>query len=312
MPTARSYLATVTVNGKVYAIGGIDNNGNYLNRVEVYNPATNNWSQAAPMPTARGSLAAAVDAQGNIYAIGGLVSTGGPPQILSTVEVYNPTTNSWGQARSMSLARYSLAAVTDAQGNIYAIGGISLNGINESVANTVEVYNPTISGWSMVANMLTGRFGLTAATDTQGNIYAMGGCCGGTNSAPAILSTVEVYSPATNSWSTAAPMPSARAFLAAALGAQGHISAIGGYNAVNFNNLNLNFSSPLNTVEVYNPTTSSWTTAANMPTARAGLVAGADAQGNIYAIGGLNSASMASSATERYSPPITVYVFIHQ
>src|SRR5260370_394304 len=56
-----------------------------------------------------------------------------------------------------------------------------------------------------------------------------------------------------SSWSTVAPMPTARQFLAAAAGADGRVYAIGG----------LQFGGgPLNTVEAYDPFTNIWSTVA--------------------------------------------------
>src|SRR5207247_2685806 len=82
-PTANYCLAVVTANGKIYASGGeaagpplkvkgkiYATIGPAVSTVEVYDPATNTWSAAAPMPTARSSLTAAT-VKGKIYAIGG-------------------------------------------------------------------------------------------------------------------------------------------------------------------------------------------------------------------------------------------------
>ncbi|MBJ7607865.1 MAG: hypothetical protein JF887_00325, partial [Candidatus Dormibacteraeota bacterium] len=49
-----------------------------------YTPSTNSWATVAPMPTARGFLAAATGPDGRIYAIGGY--KGG---YLTTVEAYD-------------------------------------------------------------------------------------------------------------------------------------------------------------------------------------------------------------------------------
>ncbi len=66
----------------------------------------------------------------------------------------------------------------------------------------------------------------------------------------------------------------------------------------------------LDTVEVYDPSTNTWSTAAaGMPTARKGLAA-ADANGLIYAVGGANSGGQILNATEQYSPPVTIYTFV--
>jgi len=69
MPTARHHLAAVAVNGKIYAIGGM-NSSSILNTVEVYDPSSSAWSTAASLFIGRSGLGAA-DANGFIYAIGG-------------------------------------------------------------------------------------------------------------------------------------------------------------------------------------------------------------------------------------------------
>ena len=296
----------------------------------------NTWSTVAPMPTARRFLAAAYG-NGNIYAIGGRGNNNGDNNGDNTVEVYNPGTNTWNSVAPMSTNRYGLAAVAVANGNIFAIGGVNNNNLSPNYLNTVEVYIPGTNTWGAVAPMSTARFGLAAAVDASGNIYAIGGYDGAANlstmelyssgtwfsAAPmptarrelaaavdangkiyaiggfngAALNTVEVYNPATNTWSTAAPMPTARYDLAAAVDAKGNIYAIGGYN-----------NGALNTVEVYNPATNTWSTAAPMPTAHDALAAANDGIGNIYAIGGSGSKGFLNTV-ERYSPPATLYTF---
>ena len=107
-------------------------------------------------------------------------------------------------------------------------------------------------------------------------------------SRPALASTRT-----TNSWSIVAPMPTARAYLAASLGLDGRIYAIGGYDGV---------SNTVNTVEAYNSKTNSWSTVAPMPTARYGLAASLGRDGRIYAIGGADSNDNLLNTVEAYTP----------
>ena len=62
LPTPRDHLATATVAGKVYAIGGrID--GDYsrnLAVVERYDPPTDRWTRVSNLPTARSGITTAV------------------------------------------------------------------------------------------------------------------------------------------------------------------------------------------------------------------------------------------------------------
>ena len=90
-------------------------------------------------------------------------------------------------------------------------------------------------------------------------------------------------------------MHTARAGLAAAVGSDGKIYAIGGWNTRTSDPI------ALATVEAYNPATNSWTTKRSMPTARYFLAAAADGS-KIYAIDGVDTTTNTVTATEAYTP----------
>jgi N-acetylneuraminic acid mutarotase len=105
MHVARSDLAAaIGVDGTVYAIGGIDASVTYLNDLEGYIPATNTWTTLASMRTARADLAAVRRPNGRIYAIGGqYYDSSNVQHVLSTVEVYWPSGNSWKRQLRLAL-----------------------------------------------------------------------------------------------------------------------------------------------------------------------------------------------------------------
>jgi N-acetylneuraminic acid mutarotase len=82
------------VNGKIYAIGGALTypGGPPLSTVEEYDPATDTWTRKADMPTARAYLSTSA-VNGKIYAIGGTLINPAWYRGISTVEEYNPATN---------------------------------------------------------------------------------------------------------------------------------------------------------------------------------------------------------------------------
>jgi N-acetylneuraminic acid mutarotase len=95
MNVARWDHAGVALNGKVYAIGGVNQTaGGFAvqNAVEEYDPGTDSWTLKAPLPTARTGLVA-VASGGRIYAIGGFDGT----QVVNIVESYDPVTDSWSR-----------------------------------------------------------------------------------------------------------------------------------------------------------------------------------------------------------------------
>ncbi len=63
MPNPRNHMGGVELNGKLYAIGGQhkgDEKTGAHKEVDVYDPLTNTWTQAAPMPRLIGHIAANV------------------------------------------------------------------------------------------------------------------------------------------------------------------------------------------------------------------------------------------------------------
>ncbi|GMQ82909.1 MAG: hypothetical protein BMS9Abin05_2375 [Rhodothermia bacterium] len=89
------------------------------------------------MPTARHSIATSV-ANGKICAIGG--STG---LVFSTVEEYDPATDTWTTKTSMPGPRTALSAST-VNGKIYAIGGTLTAPPPHPGVKTVEEYTPLV------------------------------------------------------------------------------------------------------------------------------------------------------------------------
>src|SRR3712207_5514515 len=118
----------------------------------------------------------------------------------------------------------------------------------------------------------------------NGRFYLVGGF----DHTPGSSSTLEVYNPATNTWTPRAPIPTA---LHGAAGSVigGRLYVVGGAGAGGL----------LNTVHIYNPGTNSWTTGAAMPTPRSFLGAAA-ANGILYAIGGNSGARLRTN--EAYTP----------
>jgi N-acetylneuraminic acid mutarotase len=96
-----------------------------------------------------------------------------------------------------------------------------------------------------------------------------------------------------NAWTTKAPMPAPRAWLATAV-ADNVLYAVGGDNT--------DISQyELGALEAYDPRTDSWTAKAPLPTVRAALAAAAIG-GVLYAIGGQNASSPYLSTLEAYNP----------
>ena len=197
LPAARSEVAAVALEGKVYVIGGLTPDGGISSKVEAYDPAEDSWEEAAALPVPLHHATAAV-VQGKLYVIGGFVRGFAP---TDSVFEYDPATDSWQSKKPMPTARGALSA-TALNGKIYAIGGVRGFGL-ENVA-ALEVYDPMSDTWESRSPMLRARDHLAAGA-VDGKIYAIGGRLRhnfGSN-----LNFNEEYDPTSDRWSMKAPLP---------------------------------------------------------------------------------------------------------
>ncbi len=193
--------------------------------------------------------------------------------------------------------RWTLAAATDLDGGVYAIGGS-----DEFARNTSTVWRFTgdQAGWMPVKSLPTARSALAATTGKDGKIYVLGGVSGSV-----ALGTLEAYDPGSDSWTSLPPMPTPRDWLAAATGTDGRIYAFGGQliQVTNSPDGGLVFAYPATAVvEVYDPVSQSWSSAASMPTARSALAAVLGPDGAFYVMGGETDLTTLTDVVEALLP----------
>ncbi len=287
MPTGRWDYYTCVVNEKIYAIGGAGPVWQALRTVEEYDPTTDTWTTKSEMSTARQGLSASV-VNGKIYTIGGGAASSAAyisVETCSTVEEYDPATDTWTTKSDMPTARgFHSANVVD--GKIYVIGGSHGSTPDRNHVRTVEVYDPATDTWTQKGD--TPRaIAAGSSSVVDGKIYVFGGYGGARR--------VHEYDPATDTWTAKSEMPTARHALSTSA-LDGKIYAIGGYIP------GVSDYWGVATVEVYDPATDTWTTAPDMPTARfAPRTSVVD--GKIYAIGGMGHwIESAYGTVEEYNP----------
>ncbi|MCL4429998.1 MAG: hypothetical protein M1167_04520 [Chloroflexi bacterium] len=290
MPTARGGVGIAVVNGKIYAIGGLNGNNQPVSTTEEYDPQTNGWTSEMPMPTPRSGFAIAVY-QNKIYCIGGTVGNG----YVGNNEVFDPVSNTWETKTSMPTPRADLSASVVGD-TIYLIGGKTYSNsypfFNETNIN--EAYNPANDSWSDKTPIPTPVQGYASAV-ANGKIYIMGGSLQSLSLENTLMTSAnQVYDPQNDSWSLAKNLPSAVSYGAAAATegfmAPASIYYIGGYSGGAFSSQ----------VQAYNFMNNSWSVVEPMPTARAYLGV-AEVNDVLYAIGGFDGTNWLDT-NEQYKP----------
>lgn len=215
--------------------------------------------------------------QQKIWVVGGYCEDGS----VADIEVLDPATNTWS-TNAYPFTAFGQAFVATPSGMIFAVGGLESC---QSQVTSVEEYNPSTGAVTPKAPVPTASYAPGAASTADGRIYVMGGCLppsadpGGPPAA--ILPTVQIYDPQTNTWSSGRSMPVPRYQFPAITAPDGKIYAIGGTDGER----------EWNRVDVYDPQTDSWVQAAPMPTARRCLAAVWAVNNTIYALGGLSGVS---------------------
>ena len=282
-----SFQETGLANGTTYFYSAFAHDGvpNYASGAQTGatpisgitgNPSA--WTVKTPSPIQRSHTTSSV-LNGKIYVVGGNHPT---LNLLDSLEIYDPATDSWSTGSPMLTPRANLTSAV-AGGKFYAIGG----GIG--VANVFEEYDPGTDSWTAKSSILVSTNIATSAS-VNGIIYVFedGG-------------NTQAYDPVMDSWSVKKAAPSPRGGMeATAVG--GKIYLIGG--AV----VSGSTSVASGLVEVYDPVLDSWETKNSLQLARFGHVV-TTVQGLVYVLGGLAvDFGPGQDFVEAYDPTLGTWV----
>ena len=201
----RKFMETVKC---VLAVGGWDG-VKPVNHVYAFVDSKQNWFPLKPMLTARYAHSV-VSCDGFVYVLGGRESN---TKLLSSVTRFDPTANVWQEAKPLPYL-VSSAAVCTFEGQIFVIGGISINGSVDSVLRFSTRYNV----WQKVASLRCSRGSCALVVDEK-FMYAIGGLRKSASKDDVTweyLDTMEIYCRETNTWKMGKDLLSRRAYGTAA------------------------------------------------------------------------------------------------
>jgi N-acetylneuraminic acid mutarotase len=221
------------------------------------------WRDEAPLPVARGEVAAAAMRTG-IAVVGGFLADG---RSSRRVDVYSPATDRWRRLRELPRAvNHTFAAAWG--GKLYAAGGYGATGRQR----TAWVF--AAGRWRPLPRL---PYGLAAggAAVVAGKLYLVGGVAGPRDRSVLVRRALVLDLAHPLRWRFA-PGPTGREHLAVTVAA-GSVYAIGGRSAGYDTNTRL--------VQSWRPGNPKWQTRAALPEARGGTGAAAIG-GTIVSVGG--------------------------
>jgi N-acetylneuraminic acid mutarotase len=267
LPELRFEGYAITLDGKVYYLGGITGAGGVptsatpSKRVDVFDPVTGTWAAGPPLPASAPAHHLAVAAVGaRIYVLGGftgIIGTNAPGQgFVPVATSYAFDGSTWTALADQPIAR-GAATAQAIGGVIYVAGG----GSDDTQTRTdLYAYDPASNSWRQRAPMPTSREHLASCAVNDKMIVA-GGWSG---SAKTTTPITEMYDPSTDRWTRLPDMPTSR-------GGLGGIALDGVCHFVGGERWDIPSPGTFAKNEGFDPAAGAWSVYTPMPTARHGI-----------------------------------------
>ncbi|WP_221030810.1 Kelch repeat-containing protein [Actomonas aquatica] len=154
MPAPRGAGGVTWGDGKLWYVGGINENRELAAELFAYDPKTDTWEEMPPMPTPRDHMRLEY-VDGALYALSGRKDD--MRFNLGQVERFDIATRTWSSRAPIPTPRGGFgSAVLD--GRIYTFGGEAV----WTCFETVEIYDPQTDTWSTGPSLPEARHGIIA------------------------------------------------------------------------------------------------------------------------------------------------------
>jgi WD40 repeat protein len=256
----KNHTATLLNDGRVLVTGG-DDKLTVTSSAEAFDPRSGGFKSVGGMIVPRAYHTATRLENGNVLIVGGsarIDSCGVPDSPLDSVEIFLPSRHKDGFRVGFFTAQEGRAAHTAILikhgRKVLITGGIDIDGKAEA---TAELYDTRTGLFTFTSTMMgSPRYGHTATLLTDGSVLITGGyaqissgAVGCDQSSQPPLSSAEIYSPKTDTFSpTRGLMIEARAFHTATRLANGQVLIVGGNTAGTLSDRDQD-----RTAEIYDP-----------------------------------------------------------
>lgn len=288
------HTATLLQDGKVLATGGHGFSGE-LASAEIYDSATGLWTVTGSLHTARRFHTATLLPNGKVLVTGGQRNDAS----LASAELYDPVSGTWSFTVSLSIARAYHTATLLTNGKVLVAGGSDGSGFS---LISSEIYDPATGIWASTGDLMHQRERHSATLLPSGRVLVAAGFSGAVFPFEGDLSTTELYDPTTETWTLTGGLHNGRYHHAAALINNGKVIIAGGLT-----HRNPLPDTVLNTAELYDVVSGTWTSTGPLAQARYFQTATTLPDDKVIVIGGTNFGSVLRSA-ETYDPASAVWI----
>jgi len=291
-PARRRWTRTGPIRGEFYsATGALLEDGRVLVvgstpgdpvNAELYDPVSNTWKVTGQMGRRRTFHSLRRLPDGRVMAAGGYFwdSLGNLQGVLET-EVFDPVTETWRDVGTLTSAALLPGLTVLEDGRVLVTG-------NQSV----QIFDPVSGMWTQTADLTFVREYHVASTLDDGRVLVAGGF---------ISPAAEIFDPFTESWSLTGPMTGFRLAPAVWLDSGGRVFFMGGFDR---------YSNVIDSAEMYDPASGTWTPVARMFRPRLAHGASHLPDGTLLITGGMPTLEIepyeGTTSVEIFRPPFIV------
>ncbi|HUY27651.1 MAG TPA: kelch repeat-containing protein [Candidatus Binataceae bacterium] len=260
MPRA-DQAAVALKDGRVLICGGTFNGeiDGVTPSAEIYDPLTHRFTPTGSMSVARMGQTATLLNDGRVLIAGGVENFGFRSE-LASAELYDPASRRFVPTGSMSVEREGHTATLLRDGRVLVAGG-SDNGAH--TLSSAEIYDPETGRWRLTGRMNVPREAQVAVRLGSGQVLMAAGGRGDMPGGYIAYQNAEIFDPGAGKFhSLAARMKSDRVGAAAVLLGDGRALIVGGKTGrilIGFHAQSLYWFTPLNTAEIFDPETATFT-----------------------------------------------------
>jgi hypothetical protein len=277
------HCAALLQDGRVLIAGGDDGNGTLFTDAELFDPATQSFVAASDLNQGRTGASVTSLPNGMVLIAGGQDAAG---TLLGSAELYDPVTGNFTLSGNMNVPRSQHTATLLSNGKVLLVG-------SSGDTSSAELFDPVTGRFEATGSLSQSRSHHTATLLPSGKVLVLGGTQmmmpvgGGASSAPVSLNSAEIYDPAKGTFQTAGQLLIARDSHSATLLTNGTVLVSGGY----VHGFDGDADPTWNTIfgaELFDPATSTSTTAASLNADRAEHTATLLNNGQVLITGGIS------------------------
>ncbi len=279
--------------GIVYVMGGYPTTaGSSVPNSGAYNTSSGDWAVLDPMPRGARGNTGAMGLDGLVYVFSGWNNTAGA--LVPETQIFDPVTGTWSLGADIPIPVWNAAAATGSDGRIWIVGGWNLT---SETNDCVQVYDPAADSWDN-GSAIPSPVVAGAMVSDGSYLYYAGGGSGGSGSTAALYR----YNISADEWTSLAPIPAPRSAHALVIGPDDQLYLMGGSDS--WSNTG---GAVYDTTYVYDIETDEWSSGPSLATARKYLGGGFSVEGEVFAVGGNDGASVYPVAES-----LQLYVFSYE